>query len=141
MDRTLIAFELRADEAGFLDRALALLPGSAVHLLHVAAPEPDFVGFGPGPESVRESVAAGLRAEHAALERLVERARLCGHEAQCHLVRAPITDGILAEAEMIDAARIVARRRDRGAAAVTLLGSTTRDLLRRSTRPVLVLPP
>ena len=141
MDRTLIAVDLRGDERRFLEQALALLPGDGVELLHVAAPEPDFVGFGPGQDSVRNSVAAELRAEHAALERLVEHARGLGHEARLHLVRAPTVDGILVEAERLGATRIVARRRNRGAAAAALLGSTTRNLLRRSTVPVLVLPP
>lgn len=141
MDRTLIAVDLRGDDRTFVERALALLPETGVELLHVAAPEPDFVGFGPGPDSVRRSLAAELREEHAALERLAEYARELGHEAEPHLVRAPTSDGILEQAERLGATRIVARRRDRGAAATALLGSTTRTLLRRSRLPVLILPP
>ena len=74
-------------------------------------------------------------------QRLVELARQRGHAAESHLIRAPTAEGILAEAERIGAARIVAKRRDRGLAAATLLGSTTRTLLRQATCPVLVLPP
>jgi nucleotide-binding universal stress UspA family protein len=141
VDRTLIAVDLRGDDATFVEAALALLPGTAAHLLHVAAPEPDFVGFAPGPGSVRRSVAATLRAELRALDHLVARARACGHEAACHVVRAPTTEGILAEAERVDATWIVARRRARGPALAALLGSTTQTLLRHASRPVLVLPP
>jgi nucleotide-binding universal stress UspA family protein len=141
MDRTLIAVDLRADDGALVEEALVLLPATAIHVLHVAPPEPDFVGFGPGPPSVRRSLAAELRTEHAALERLVELARQRGHAAESHLIRAPTAEGILAEAERIGAARIVAKRRDRGLAAATILGSTTRTLLRQATCPVLVLPP
>jgi len=38
-------------------------------LIHVAAPEPDFVGFDPGPQSVRDSQAMKYRQEHRELQR------------------------------------------------------------------------
>ena len=44
-----------------------------VFVLHVAAPDPDFVGYEAGPQSVRDQRANELREEHRELEALAER--------------------------------------------------------------------
>ena len=38
-------------------------------LLHLSEPEPDFVGFEPGPIAMRTVVARDFRAEHARLDK------------------------------------------------------------------------
>jgi len=47
---------------------LAQAFGSALWLVHVAAPDPDFVGYESGPQSVRQTVAAELRDVHRQLQ-------------------------------------------------------------------------
>src|SRR5262245_12092339 len=37
-------------------------------LIHVAAPDPDFVGFDAGPQTVRDSRAAKVRQEHRTMQ-------------------------------------------------------------------------
>ncbi len=54
--------------------------GAAVELLHVAAPEPDFVGYGPGPQHERDRLACDLRAERAALTELKSQLAAAGLE-------------------------------------------------------------
>ena len=47
--------------------------GAHLWLLHVAAPEPDFVGYGPAPDCVREQAAKLLREELSRVQRLARR--------------------------------------------------------------------
>src|SRR5438045_3200567 len=50
-------------------------PGGKLVILHVAAGEPDFVGYKAGPEVVRDEVAKDLRVEHLAVQRLADGVR------------------------------------------------------------------
>lgn len=54
----------------------------AVHggitLLHVARPEPDFIGYEAGPQSVRDRVAAEFRGQRHTLQDLANRIRAAG---------------------------------------------------------------
>lgn len=34
-----------------------------IYLLHIEAPDPDFVGYEVGPDSVRDSVAKGIKSD------------------------------------------------------------------------------
>ena len=53
---------------------------SAAHvwLVHVAPPDPDFVGYGTGPEGVRSQVAVEHHERHLKVQDLAERLRSKG---------------------------------------------------------------
>ena len=55
--------------------------GSPVTLLHVASPNPDFVGYEAGPQTVRDARAETLRGEHRDLLEHVAELRERGIEA------------------------------------------------------------
>ena len=65
-------------------------------LVHVAAPEPDFVGFDVGPGSVREMRADELRKEHVDLQRSAADIRTRSIECEALLVQGPTSDTIIA---------------------------------------------
>src|SRR3546814_11415440 len=52
---------------------VAQASAAAVYVLHVAEPDPDFVGYGAGPQVVREQVAELHHREHRAVQALAER--------------------------------------------------------------------
>ncbi len=56
-------------------RALAQGFSAKLWLVHIASPDPDFVGYQVGPQSVRDQVAAHLREEHRHLQREADRLR------------------------------------------------------------------
>jgi hypothetical protein len=66
MEAILACVDFSDVEGGVVDAATSLAGAlrAPLHVLHVSAPDPAFVGYAAGPESVREQVAASLREQH-----------------------------------------------------------------------------
>ncbi len=109
-------------------------------LVHVAAGEPEFVGYDVGPESVREKRARELRAEHRELQQFASDLRDRGLRAHALLVEGPTVDTLLAEARRRDAELVVIGSHGRGMLLRAVLGSVSEGLVRRAPCPVLVIP-
>jgi nucleotide-binding universal stress UspA family protein len=113
---------------------------AALWLLHVAAPEPDFVGYETGPPNVREQVAHEMRDSHRRLQEHSSRLRARGIDATALQVQGPTTETILHEAERLKADMIVLGSHGHGAVHRALLGSVSEGVLHRAACPVLILP-
>ncbi|MBA3894019.1 MAG: universal stress protein [Gemmatimonadales bacterium] len=124
-----------------VDRIAAASPGSRVWLLHVAEPDPSFVGYDAGPPVVRDQVAAEYRREHQQLQDCVARVRGRGREASALLVQGAIADTILAEAARLDVQVIVMGSHGYGTIAELIVGGVSKVVLRKAGCPVLVIPP
>ena len=111
-----------------------------VFLVHVAPPEPDFVGYGAGPDVVRGQVAAELRAHHQKLQELADRLRDAGIEATALLLQGPTVDALIAESGKRQAGLIVLGSHGHGAVYDLLVGSVAEGVVKRSTLPVLLVP-
>jgi nucleotide-binding universal stress UspA family protein len=109
-------------------------------LLHVAAPDPDFVGFDVGPQSVRDARAHELRDEHRAFQQLAHVLRDSGVNAEAGLVQGPTVDTILEQAERQKADLLIVGSHGHGAVYRALLGSVSEGVLHRSKIPVLIIP-
>jgi len=121
-------------------RGVADVTGASLYILHVAEPEPDFVGYDAGPEVVRTQVAQELRREHREVQALAEGLRGHGLEATALLVRGPTVEMTLKEADSLEADLIVVGTHGHGAVYDVLIGSYSAGIIRRSTLPVLVVP-
>lgn len=121
-------------------RDLASSTGAEVELIHVAPPDPDFVGYEVGPESVRNAVAHERREEHRDVQELARTLREGGIAAKGVLVQGPIAEAIVERAERLEADLIVVGSHRRGRVARAVLGSVSEAVVRASTRPVLVVP-
>ena len=124
------------ERAAGLAKALA----ARLWLLHVAMPDPDFVGYDVGPPSARQSRATELRDEHRALQAIAERLRADGIEATSLLVQGPTVETILAEAGKVSADLIAVGSHGHGALHRALVGSVSEGLLRHADRPLLIVP-
>ena len=113
---------------------------SKVYLLHVAEPEPDFVGYETGPDVVRDQVAEEYHREHRRLQAFAESLRAQGVDATALLVRGSIVETVLAEAEALDAGLIVVGSHGHGAAYHLLVGSISAGIIRKAEVPVVVVP-
>lgn len=109
-------------------------------VLHVAEPDPEFVGYEPGPQTVRDTVAQKFREEHRRLQEEAARLREEGVDATAILAQGPTVETILAEAARLGAAAIVMGAHTHGRVHELLLGSVSKGVLRKSARPVLVVP-
>jgi nucleotide-binding universal stress UspA family protein len=121
-------------------RGVAELTGASIYILHVAEPEPDFVGYDAGPEVVRTQVAEELRREHREVQALAEDLRENGLDATALLVRGPTVETTLKEADSLKAGLIVVGTHGHGAVYDVLVGSYSAGIIRRSKLPVLVVP-
>ena len=119
---------------------VAKLTGAPVYILHAAEPEPDFVGYDAGPETVRTQVAQELRREHRGVQALAENLRKAGLDATALLVRGPTVETTLKEAEKLEAELIVLGTHGHGAVYDVLIGSYSAGIIRKSKLPVLVVP-
>ena len=120
--------------------ALAKAFEGNVTLLHVAAPDPDFVGYAAGPTTVREDRAREIRGEHRELQTLAEGLRKRAISARALLIQGPTVEQILAEGQRLEAEAIVIGSHGHGALHRALLGSVSEGVVRGAHCPVLVVP-
>ncbi len=142
MKRILVALDFSGITAAVLESTatLAAAFGARVWLLHVAPPEPDFIGFQAGPASVRDQVAHELRDEHRELAALAETLNAHGLETTPLLVAGAAVGKIVEHARRLDADLIVIGSHGHGALYRAVLGSVSEGVVRRSKCPVLVVP-
>lgn len=138
----LVAVDLSpaADKVIAAAERVALAIGAEVFVLHVAEPEPDFVGYDAGPNVVRQQVADEYRREHRAVQDLAERLRAAGVRATALLIQGPTAATTLREAVRLNVELIVVGSHGHGAVYDVLVGSYSAAILRQSPVPVLVVP-
>lgn len=118
----------------------ARLPAQ-VWLVHVAPPEPAFVGYDTGPAVVRDQVASEHRRHHQQLQELADRLRAQKVEATALQVQGPAVVTLIAEAERLQVSLIVLGSHGHGAVYNMLVGSVAEGIVRASKVPVLLVPP
>ena len=115
------------------------LEGS-VWLVHVAEPEPDFVGYEAGPDVVRDQVAKKFRKEHRVMQEYAEAMREQGIDAKAMLIQGATVETLLEMATKQQSDLIVVGSHGRGMVAEILLGSVSRGLIKSAACPVTVVP-
>ena len=142
MKNILVPVDFSDVTAMVVERAVALARafGARLTLLHVAAPDPSFVGYDAGPQSVRDQVAREMHEEHRALSELDRKVEQAGVASTALLVRGFPTEKILKEARALPADLIIMGSHGRSALHHLLVGSVTDGVLRETACPVLVVP-
>ena len=114
--------------------------GAFVRLVHIAAPNPDFVGYEAGPQTVRDVIAVHLRDDHRKLQELELEMRKAGVNVTALLVQGDTVGKILKEASDFGADLIVVGSHGHSALHDLIAGSVAEGVLRKSPCPVLVVP-
>ena len=122
-------------------RIATAVPESRIWLLHVAEPNPSFVGYETGPAVVRDQVAAEYREERQRLQAHADGLRKSGCEVSALVVQGAIAETILAEADALDVQLIVMGSHGYGTLAELIVGGVSKVVLRKATCPVLIIPP
>jgi nucleotide-binding universal stress UspA family protein len=122
-------------------RIATAVPESRIWLLHVAEPNPSFVGYETGPAVVRDQVAAEYREERQRLRAYADGLRRSGCEVSALVVQGAIAETILAEADALDVQLIVMGSHGYGTLAELIVGGVSKVVLRKATCPVLIIPP
>lgn len=113
---------------------------SKLWLIYIAEPDPDFVGFEAGPNTVREQVAREYRAEHRKIQSYAGILHDAGIEAEALLVQGGIIDSIVEQAEKLDAAMIIMGSHGRTGLKRVVLGSIAEGVLQRASCAVHIVP-
>jgi nucleotide-binding universal stress UspA family protein len=118
--------------------ALAKAFGSKVILLHVVEPEPEFVGYDPGPLTVRVDVATDIHADQRRIEELKK--EFGSGDVAALQVQGSSPEEIVKVAREHGATLIVMGSHGHGALYRILVGSVTTAVLKSAPCPVLVVP-
>lgn len=139
----LACIDLTEVDAAVLDAAaeLATALSAGVMILHVTQPDPDFVGFEAGPQSVRDQWADKYRQQHRKLQQHVEQLTGLGLQADALVVQGAAAEAITEHAESLDARLIILGSRGHGKVHDLLLGSVPATVTRQSRRRILLIPP
>lgn len=140
--KLLVALDFDATYEPVIEQAkvLARAFSSPLWLLHVASPDPDFVGYGVGPPSERDAVARRFHQEHCRLQESAQALRATGLDCTAVLVQGPTIEKILSEAEKLPADLIIIGSEGKGPVERVFAGSTSEGVLHGASVPVLVVP-
>ena len=127
-----------AKEAVDFGLELAAEQGADVTFVHVT-PVDEWAVAGRPSGSVPLMHPEPIDDSETALNDAAEAAKAAGIAYTLERISAPTVDGILSIADKQDADLVVVGSRGRGAVGAALLGSVSRDLVRRAKRPVLVV--
>ena len=140
--RLLVAMDLSDVTRPIMDAVIRVANANQAKawLLHVAEPEPDFMGYDAGPEVVRDQVAREFRDEHRQIQRLAEELRQVGVDSKALLFQGSIVETILKQVERLEADLVVIGSHGHGAVFDLLVGSVCNGVLKHARVPVLVVP-
>ena len=142
MKYVLIAVE-KPEEAMILsEKLLEAVPGEALKLwlLHIAEPDPHFVGFEAGPQSERDRIARERHNFRKRLDQAAEKLGSMGVSAESMMISGPVTQTLLAKGKELNAGLIVMGHRKHSVVYKAVLGSTAKAVIDQSNLPVLLIP-
>ncbi len=119
---------------------IARATGGSLTLLHVALPDPAFVGFETGPVVVQDAVERDYQEDHRRLEELRTGLAAQGIQVDYLHYEGSTAEVILREARRLPASIIVMGSHGHGALFHLLAGTATVAVLRKASCPVLVVP-
>ena len=142
MDNILAAIDFSPITPTVVDKAaeIARCFASKLWLIHIAAPEPDFVGYGTGPQSKRDWRAKTLREEHRYIQDKALELEQSGIDVTPLLVQGMTVETILQEASKLKTDMIVIGSHGHGALYKALVGSVSAGIIGKASCPVLIVP-
>jgi nucleotide-binding universal stress UspA family protein len=111
-----------------------------IWLVHIAAPEPDFVGYDIGPQYIRDCRAEELRDEHRSLQKFADNLKNEGVDADGILVQGATLKMIKKETKKLEIDMIIAGYNKRNFLYDTFVGSVSKGIIQAATLPVLLVP-
>ncbi len=114
--------------------------GSHLWLLHVEAPDPAFVGYEAGPQSVRDQVSREIHQDHQQLQELAQNCREEGIQTTALLLQGSTADTIVEKADELEAWFLVVGSHGRSGLSKLLMGSVSEAVVRKAPCPVVVVP-
>lgn len=142
MKNILVTIDFSKNEILLIHKALEMAKAfhAKIWLLHVVAPEPEFVGFEVGPQYIRDSRAEKLRQEHRLLEDYTKLIKLEKQECAGLMIDGATIEMIMKEAEKRNIDLIITGHHDHGILYKAFFGSVASGLIKKATIPILLVP-
>jgi len=144
--KILIAIDSSDTTQDLITAARSLIPRDnnpnqiQIWILHVAEPDPAFVGFEAGPTTVRVTMAKRYRREHRDLQLLADGMRKDGYDCTALLIQGSTIETIVDQAERLTTDVIVAGTHGHGRIMDAVVGNLSSGLLRKPSTPMLMVP-
>ena len=113
---------------------------SKIWLMHIVAPDPEFVGYGVGPQYIRDFRAKDIRKEHQLLQSYSDELQKKGINTESLLIQGPTIEMIIDESKKLAIDLIIAGHHEHGFLYNAFVGSTSGEIIKKSKIPVLIVP-
>lgn len=142
MKNIMVAIDFINNEKLLIDTAYLMAErfDSKIWLIHIAAPEPDFVGYEVGPQYIREFRAEELRKEHKLLQEYTNTLKKKGVKADGLLILGATIKMIMEEAKKLNVDLIIAGHQEHNFLYKAFVGSVSGQIIRNSKIPLLIVP-
>ena len=120
--------------------AVALKFESKIWVLHVTAPDPDFVGYEPGPQYIRDFRADELKDEHKNLQKISNMFLDKKIESAALLIQGSTVETVLNEAKKLHADLLIVGNHKHSFLHNLLSESVSLELLKNGNIPLLTIP-
>lgn len=111
-----------------------------IRLIHVVAPEPDFIGDDVGPKVLRDQKAQRIRKYHKQIQELADQISKEKIKVTPLLIQGVTVDEIIKESKKFKASIIIMGSHGHGAMYNLLMGSVIEGVIRESNVPVMIVP-
>lgn len=142
LNNLLLAVDVDNTDRVLIDYAIKIAEkfGSKAWIVHVAAPDPDFVGYGVGPEYIRESRAEDLRNEHRILQKYITEFNERSIVADALLIQGPTVEMLQTEIEKLNIDHLIMGSHKHGFFYDIFVGHTSVRMLKHIDIPVTIIP-
>ncbi|MBT8306333.1 MAG: universal stress protein [Maribacter sp.] len=142
MKNILVTIDFVNNEKQLIDKAFQLAEKfkAKLWLLHIASPDPDFIGYDVGPQYIRDSRAEELRKEHKLLQEYTAVLKEKGVDSEGLLVQGATIEMIIEESKKLNVDLIIAGHHERGFFYNAFVGSVSAKIIKKSKIPVLIIP-
>lgn len=142
MKNILVPVDFTENSKILLDKASEIAGkfDSKIWIIHIAAPEPDFVGYGVGPEYIRNDRAGELKEEHQMVQKMANELKTQNINAEALLIQGATVDSILEESKQLNIDLIVIGVNEHGFLHELWFGNTATGILKNTKVPLLVVP-
>lgn len=114
--------------------------GAKIWVVHVAAPDPDFVGYEPGPQYIRDFKAEDFREEHRNLQSICKTFLSPEVENEALLIQGSTVETVLQEAQKLNSDLLIVGTHKHSFLHNLLQESVSLELLKKSNIPLLAVP-
>jgi nucleotide-binding universal stress UspA family protein len=142
MKNILVSIDFEKQTYVLLEQAAAFAKkfGAKIWLIHISAPDPDFIGYDVGPQNVRDVRNEELRVEHNEIEKFAAALREDGIDASGFLIEGQTVGTILNQIKKLNIDLVILGHHKHNYFYKALMGNTDIAVVNRSTVPVLVIP-